>query len=877
MGEWKITRAGWKRPPLQLEHCDLHISFREDCVECSGALRLSVRESPAREVSLDARDLEILSVCEIREDGSCVPAEYSFDEAARKLRVALSREYSAGEKVRIGASVRFVPSGVKLEGIYRDTTPPGCPQQYISQCQQFGFQRIFPIVDDCTAKCTFRTTLEGDSRYTHLLSNGDPDPATNPSGRPVRVPGGKGRVSITYVNSQPMAPYLFFAAAGTWDVLRDKVVYPDSGRTVNLEYLVPPGRRDGARIPMKILKASVLHQHEYTGYTYPYSTYRTICMDKSLYGGMENTGNTTIVADAALIDGNVTDDRLYYAYGVIPHEYEHNHCGSGVTMETVFDMWLNEAYTVNVERDFLAREFGADFVRLRETDAMRAPRGPLAEEETGRFGRIVREGCNDPDEVVDGVTYVKAPEVLNTLEHIIGKDAYRAATRLYFSRYAGGNANTEQFLACFDETAGRDISGMMREWLFTAGYPRVTVRWKWDASSRTLRLAFFQTRTGKGGFFTVPVSYAAVDARGSDIPGGSGTFILSSDSGCIDIPGLAEEPAFVSFNRSCGFYGTLRDASATVETLVAQARLDGDLLNRADAFRALADMARTGALPAGRWAALYAGAFRAGAHPALLKISESPLDRSLRGDVRGNCAMRRRLLKAAAAEIGEKSLLAALAVCRAAESDAESRSADESPATGILRRARTSIVLDLLAAADTKAAHAALRGYLAASSNLTSRANALSAILESNAPDRLGILEKTGRSLRRTPGGRAAYLRACALNPHPEVFKLLEQEEKRRGFSLSHPTFSRALFCSFAANNSQLWTPRGLAWLEKAAMRWAEAGEYNTLRLVSPLEAFRSFPEDLGRRVRAVLERLRKAFPPSRFPALAGRLAALLD
>ena len=132
MGEWKITRAGWKRPPLQLEHCDLHISFREDCVECSGALRLSVRESPAREVSLDARDLEILSVCEILEDGSRVPAEYSFDEVARKLRVALSREYAAGEKVRIGASVRFVPSGVKLEGIYRDTTPLGCPQQYIS-------------------------------------------------------------------------------------------------------------------------------------------------------------------------------------------------------------------------------------------------------------------------------------------------------------------------------------------------------------------------------------------------------------------------------------------------------------------------------------------------------------------------------------------------------------------------------------------------------------------------------------------------------------------------------------------------------------------------------------------------------------------------
>jgi aminopeptidase N len=35
---------------------------------------------------------------------------------------------------------------------------------------------------------------------------------------------------------------------------------------------------------------------------------------------------------------------------VIVHEFEHNQCGSDVTMESPFDMWLNEAYTVDVER-----------------------------------------------------------------------------------------------------------------------------------------------------------------------------------------------------------------------------------------------------------------------------------------------------------------------------------------------------------------------------------------------------------------------------------------------------------------------------------------------------------------------------------------------
>ncbi|MBV5332233.1 hypothetical protein JZU54_01355, partial [bacterium] len=84
-------------------------------------------------------------------------------------------------------------------------------------------------------------------------------------------------------------------------MLADEVRYP-GGRRIALEYLVPPGKADGARVPMEILKRSILWQHAALGYVYPFDTYRTICMEKSNYGGMENVGNTTIITEAALID-----------------------------------------------------------------------------------------------------------------------------------------------------------------------------------------------------------------------------------------------------------------------------------------------------------------------------------------------------------------------------------------------------------------------------------------------------------------------------------------------------------------------------------------------------------------------------------------------
>ncbi len=60
-----------------------------------------------------------------------------------------------------------------LEGLYYDETPPGAPPQQITQCQQGGFQRLVPCIDDMTAKCTYTTTIIADERYTDLITNGN--------------------------------------------------------------------------------------------------------------------------------------------------------------------------------------------------------------------------------------------------------------------------------------------------------------------------------------------------------------------------------------------------------------------------------------------------------------------------------------------------------------------------------------------------------------------------------------------------------------------------------------------------------------------------------------------------------------------------------
>ena len=823
-------RSDFRRPPAQLEHVDMSLSFYEDRVEARGTLHCRAREA-LREIALDC-------------DG-------------KKVVYPLDREYAAGERFTVAVEHVSHPDDRRLEGIYRDVTPPGCPQQYMSQCQQYGFQRIMPVIDDCTAKCTFRTALEGDSRYTHIISNGDLVEKTDL---------GNGRVRVVYEMRRPMAPYLFLACAGTWEVLADEVEYPDTHRKVKLEYLVPPGHLDGAREPMRILKESVLFQHELTGYEYPFEVYRTICMEKSLYGGMENTGNTTIITEAALIDATLPDRRLVYSYGVIPHEYEHNHCGSGVTMESVFDMWLNEAYTVNVERAYLARVFGADYMRRDEIAGLRARGGAFAEEEAGMAGAVVREGVNDPDEVVDAITYDKAPEVLNTLRALIGPDAYRAAWDEYFRRFAGGNANTDDFLSVFSEVSGRDVRALIGPYLFSVGFPEIRASWEWKDGRMTVRLA--QNReNAKSPCFTVPVTWAAVK-DGKDVS--SGVFTLEPADAVSDYTEFSApfpvKPDFISWNRGGAFYGVL-SPSATEEQLACQVRTDPDGGNRVEAMGLLRDKNCVDT-----WLALYREIFAdqsldPGLKSELLSIPADSIDRNRRALVRENVREMRALRRAAAQAIGVDALAASL-----------KRGATWcfSPVEAIKRRAYESRVLDLLAAANVQKAWTAIITYLMFSKNVTARLNALRALVASDAPGRKNVLEKEGVEMRKSLNGYISYLGLVAGDPHADVFEAIEREEKREGWSITHPGLSRALYCSFAANGDQLWTERGLAWLEATLVKYAEVSEYNAIRLLSPVAVWRRFEPGLRADVKGLLERVAAKLPCDRYAFIGGKLSALL-
>jgi len=868
-------RSAFKPLPARLEHMDIYISFHEDRIEARNTLYITALTDLPK-IKLDAKGLKILSVRQV----SPIKAKlrHSCNHKANRLTITLPSPLKAGESIAIAIESISTPSDNILEGIYRDTTPPGAPQQYMSQCQQWGFQRIMPVFDDCTAKCTMITTLEGDTRYTHLISNGNISPTANPDAKPEPLPEDPSRMTITYENMIPMTPYLFIACAGTWDELADTVTYP-SGRKVRLEYLVPRGSVDGARIPMEILKDSMQWHARTQNYEYKRDVYRTICMEKSNFGGMENVGNTTIVTSAALIDDFISDARLEYAHGVIIHEFEHNQCGSDVTMETPFDIWLNEAFTVDVERQYSAFRFDPACQRLDEVDAMRSPvGGPLAIEDAGHRGNILRTGFNDPDELIDGVTYVKSAEVIRMLRTILGADNFTKAKDLYFSRYTGGNANTDQFFACFEEVSGRDLTQFKREWLTTIGYPVVTAKWKYSRKAKRLRINLEQTRTGKGRHHHVPVQLAAVDSEGNDIPASVRTVELTGRKQSVLVEDI-EEPAFLSLNRDCSFYGTFHDESATVDHLLRQVKLDPDTFNRVEAMRKITDLQRITLLHDpiaeidARWLYLYRDvaanpSVPTGVRAYLLRIDEQSSDRKYLPWYPERNRARSLLMKKASGHCWDELM--------SIFESTDTYTRTKNPADGIPARSLRNTVLRVLSEMDTPDTHAMSEGHLNEAWNITDKTTALACIQASSHPNRLEILERVFETWRHHLNGYSSYLAVIASGTHDDVFEQIAREENRSCFNINHPNHARALYLSMTMNNRMLWTEAGQDWLAETAARMARVNDFTASRMVDCLQLVGKMRDNLRPLVINTLKRIEREIDSSKAPMTEARVEAFL-
>src|SRR5579885_2885261 len=415
---------------VRVRHLELEFDLRFDRKIVDGSVTLHFEATDQRDLVLDTRDLQIHAV-----------------ENATGFELG-ARDPILGSPLKIG-----LEKGCSWVRVRYSTTPGASGLQWLDPPQTAGKRHPF---------------LYSQSQAIHARSwiplQDSPAVRVTFQGR-VRTPAGlyavmaAERAGEHFKMTRPVPPYLIALAAG------------------DLEFR-PLGERSGVFAEPSVIDAAarefadtekMIRAVEEMYGPYRWGRYDLLVLPPSFpFGGMENpcltfATPTILAGDKSLVS-------------LVAHELAHSWSGNLVTNAAWCDFWLNEGYTVYIERRILEQLYGKrreemeavlGYQDLQEEIKTHAPRDQIL--------NINLDG-RDPDDGMTEIPYEKGALFLTQLEQAFGREKFDGYLKDYFDHFAFQSITTVESLKYMrshlfasDEKAAAAIP--VNEWVFQPGLP----------------------------------------------------------------------------------------------------------------------------------------------------------------------------------------------------------------------------------------------------------------------------------------------------------------------------------------------------------------------------------------------------------------------
>ena len=552
-----IHLADYQPPPFLID--DVRLTFRLSPRATRVLAQIRFRPNPAvlpgHDLRLDGEGLTLVTAsingqpCAAQPDstGLTIPAQ-DLPEGAFDWQ----------------AEVEIAPEGnTALEGLYMSRG------MFCTQCEAEGFRKITFYPDRPDVMAPFRVRIESDLPV--LLSNGNLH--------------AQGAGWAEWHDPHPKPSYLFALVAGDLRASSDRFCTMD-GRDVALNIWVRPGDEPRTAYAMDALKRSMLWDEQVYGRFYDLDIFNIVAVDDFNMGAMENKGLNIFNSRYVLASPETATDADYASIErIIAHEYFHNWTGNRITCRDWFQLSLKEGLTVFRDQQFMGDMRSPAVKRIEDVLTLRARQ---FREDAGPLAHPVRpESYVEINNFYTATVYEKGAELIRMLHLLVGDDLYRAALDLYFSRHDGQACTIEDWIAVFEEAAGRDLSQFKR-WYGQAGTPRVDVSEDWADGRYTLTLRQ-STRPTPGQPLkeplVIPVAMGLIGPDGAEmLP--TQVLELTGPEDSFTFEGLPSRP-IASLLRGFSAPVVLNHALSREDRAVLLAH-DTDPLNRFEAGRALA-------------------------------------------------------------------------------------------------------------------------------------------------------------------------------------------------------------------------------------------------------------------------------------------------
>jgi alanyl aminopeptidase len=475
----------------------------------TGTVRIEV-DLPAKTswIVMHGRSLGIKSARAVMDRAEPRPAQVAT-RMATGGKVADELVLGFGQPLPAGRATLVLdyeaPFDNELAGLYR--VKDGDGWYVFSQFEATDARRAFPCFDEPSFKVPFDLSLVVPAAMK-AVTNVPETMRENLAG---------GRTRVRFARTKPLPTYLVALAVGDL-AITDATTSRPPIRLITTKKAANPAL---SKLAIDTTGELVDRLGNWFGIPYPYEKLDIVAVPALAAGAMENPGLITFRDEILLVDAQhaSTQARRDQAL-VIAHELAHQWFGNLVTASWWNDIWLNEGMATWMQSrivDAWKPEWGVRIDAVRESLDVMDQDGLM----TARAVRQPAISASDIESAFDAITYEKGAAIMQTLEHWVGEEKFKAGIRDYLNANANTSVGTTKLFEALDRASGKDVTGLASPFLDQPGVPEITAsvvceqggRWHVELGSRPWRPVGSTQKDEDPRFWTIPVCVLTEGAK----------------------------------------------------------------------------------------------------------------------------------------------------------------------------------------------------------------------------------------------------------------------------------------------------------------------------------------------------------------------------
>lgn len=434
------------------------VLFDKHILDCRAELDFEVKGNGVENLVLDTRDI---TVKQVNNDAGEI-LKYSFGDAHKAfgtpLNIELPNAMKRDSKLHISISYQTSKTASAAQWLTPEQTAGKKHPYFFTQCQAIHARSLMPCQDTPSVKTPYEAEITVPKDLVALMSA---------IGTGNRVhPQNPDKVTFTFTQKVAIPSYLIALVVGA---LVSQDVGPRSKVWTEKEML-EMSAWEFAEVESQLSTA------EQITFKYVWGRYDLLILPPSFpYGGMENPCLTFVTP--TLLVGKGGGRPLT---SVVAHEISHSWTGNLVTNRTWEHFWLNEGFTVFLERKILGRRRGEKMVDFYYIGGWKTLKDSVkqfpADSPATQLVQVLKE--TDPDDSFSSVPYEKGSCFLYYLEQILGgPEVFEPFLRSYLETYQYQTVTTSEWKSYLEGYFHdkRDILSQVdwNAWLNKPGMPPV--------------------------------------------------------------------------------------------------------------------------------------------------------------------------------------------------------------------------------------------------------------------------------------------------------------------------------------------------------------------------------------------------------------------